>query len=196
MDQPRTGLGRKEGAVNRRGGILVALCLFAAPVAGAYPFTEGGCTLQEAVKVMEGEGWAVKTAVADGLTPVLTSNLGGQPFEVRFYDCVAPRRCGGLQFSLAVPSAAADLYRVNDWNRTRRFGRAFLDADGAAVVQVDVDVSRGSMAQLKEYLGIWSETAAAFTAQFTPAPVVEPPPPVLAQPAPAPETPAPAQALR
>jgi hypothetical protein len=44
-----------------------------------------------------------------------------------------------------------DLKKVNEWNATKRFSRAYLDQDGDAVIEWDVDLEGGTtQGQLQE----------------------------------------------
>ena len=76
---------------------------------------------------------------ADG-TPELHSDIDGTRFRVLFYGC-DPQPCTSLQFSagfaLQRPMGPA---RINDWNRLRRFGKAFVDSRGDPFVEMDVNL--------------------------------------------------------
>lgn len=60
-----------------------------------------------------------------------------------FYEC-KNKRCASIQFAAAydlTPTMTGA--RVSDWNRTKRFGRAYLTGKNL-YVQMDMDLERGA----------------------------------------------------
>lgn len=56
-----------------------------------------------------------------------------------------------------------DLKKVNEWNATKRFSRAYLDQDGDAVIEWDVDLEGGTTADaLKESIRTYRLGVMAF----------------------------------
>jgi hypothetical protein len=96
-----------------------------------------------------------------------------------FYACEADV-CGDMQFSAGFSNDGVTLAMVNDWNRERRFLKAYHEppaagaAAGAAVVQHDVIFSEGrGVEQLTDALAVWRTTLADFAVHvgyFVPAP--------------------------
>ena len=43
---------------------------------------------------------------------------------------------------------AVSLERINEWNGTQRFGRAFLDKEKDPILQMDLDLDDGGISQL------------------------------------------------
>ena len=52
---------------------------------------------------------------------------------------------------------------INEWNRTSRFGRAYVDDQGDPVVELDLLLAGGVTAQtIKEYIYVFTETVMNF----------------------------------
>ena len=51
------------------------------------------------------------------------------------------------------------LSAINEWNRTSRFGRAYVDDQGDPVVELDLLLAGGvTMQTIKEYINVFTET--------------------------------------
>ena len=109
----------------------------------AAPLPNGGVTAQEVAGVMRGMKLEVEmTADRDG-DPLIRSNISGRKFGVYFYQCKGPR-CTSIQFSSGFEGAEnIAVAKIMEWNRTKRFGRAYLDGS-TLFVEMDMDVERGA----------------------------------------------------
>lgn len=109
-----------------------------------------------------------------GVTYQQTTDSTGDPkytFELRGYKAALVSygcedgRCQSLQmwagFSMEEPPS---LLAVNEWNRTKRFGRAYLDAENDPVLESDLDLEGGVSA---EAIGEWIRTFGLLLLQFT-----------------------------
>lgn len=57
------------------------------------------------------------------------------------------------------------LSAINEWNRTSRFGRAYVDDQGDPVVELDLLLAGGvTMQTIKEYIYVFTETVMSFGA--------------------------------
>ena len=109
----------------------------------AGPLPAGGVTSQEVAGVMRGMKLSTEVTTDKDSDPLIYSSSGGRKFGVYFYQCKGPR-CGSIQFSAGFEGAASfSLDKVADWNRTKRFGRAYIDGD-KLFVEMDMDVERGA----------------------------------------------------
>ena len=114
--------------------------------------TEKGGTVSE-INRRDGETWI---SVADGpLTWV-----------VFFYSCQADV-CGDIQYAASFSNDTITQAMVNDWNRDRRFLKAFFtpgEGGGAntAVVQYDVLIHDGGVDQLTDHTALWLDLVSAF----------------------------------
>lgn len=123
-------------------GLALAFLAAALP-AQAGPLPEGGVTAAEVAGVMRAMKLPVEQTTDRQGDPLILSTIGGRKFGVYFYQCQAGR-CGSIQFSTGFDDAASvPMVKVMDWNRTKRFGRAYLDG-GSLYVEMDMDVERGA----------------------------------------------------
>lgn len=72
--------------------------------------------------------------------PRLSSRIEGTNFKVYFYGC-KKGVCDSIQFSsgfdLSKPMSA---WKINEWNRKKRFGKAYLDDEGDPYIEYDVNL--------------------------------------------------------
>lgn len=124
-------------------------------------------------------GVALAQAVVKGITPAeLEAVLGqsGIPYEKTgareyrvemaelekvwlYLDFCQEDRCGVLSLSAGLTlEEPPDLERINQWNRERRFSRAYLDDEGAAWVESDLDLTGGvSLGAVQAFLELFAE---------------------------------------
>lgn len=90
--------------------------------------------------LMQDRGLPVAAEVHPDGTPELHSSMDGMRFRILFYGCDGSL-CETLQFTTGFDlRQPLPLARVNDWNRERRFGKAFVDAEGDPFVEMDVNL--------------------------------------------------------
>jgi hypothetical protein len=124
-----------------------ALAAFAFPAAAAEnvrPQDPGSL-----IRALQANGYAGKLG-ADGTgDPMVTSGVGGTEFQIFFYNCTNHKGCATVQFHSAYKlDKPVALDRLNEWNRTKRFTRAFIDKDNNVVLEMDVDLDDGGVAPL------------------------------------------------
>lgn len=132
----------------------------------AGPLPEGGVTVAEVAGVMRGLQLQVDQRTDKQGNPLINSTVSGLRFGVYFYQCKA-QRCGSIQFSAAFEGAShVKVARVMEWNRTKRYARAFLDS-GTLFVEMDMDVKRGATTEaLANNLERWAAVVDQFPAFF------------------------------
>lgn len=85
----------------------------------------------EVVALLQDAGLEPSLATDDAGDPLVRAQAGKTGFAVIFYDCDEAHRCSFIQFrSFFTLRGDGPLPFVNEWNRARRLGRAFVDADG------------------------------------------------------------------
>ena len=68
----------------------------------------------------------------------------GVKTSIYFYECGgSPKRCKSFQSYAGFQTKNVPLAKLGEWNRTKRFGRAYLDTNGEPGVEMDVDADRG-----------------------------------------------------
>ena len=126
----------------------------------------GTLTAEQMAAILQDQGYrAVIGATADGL-PEIESGAQGRSYWVYLYDCndETPKACTNLTFFTYIEkSDAMTLEAVNDWNLSRRFGRAYLDQKGNANLSMDIDLIGGvTRANLEDWLLWWDDRIAKF----------------------------------
>ena len=101
---------------------------------------------QSLVRALQDAGYAAKLGTDRVGDPMITSGVAGTNFQIFFYNCTEHRNCATVQFhsgyDLRVP---VDLPKLNEWNRTKRFARAFLDKENDPILEMDVDLDDGGL---------------------------------------------------
>lgn len=97
---------------------------------------------------LRAQGLSVVTKTDTDGDPVLESALGeNQKFSVFFYNCTEHRNCQTMQFYAGFSESDADAARLNDWNRSKRFGRAYIDKAGDPAIEMDIDLFGAGMSR-------------------------------------------------
>lgn len=99
------------------------------------------------LEMAQGHGSAElgKDSVGD---PMVTGRLSNIHYVIFFYGCNdAGKQCDSLQFraSWSVDGVSQDL--MNEWNRTKRFGKAYLNEEGNARIEMNVNLDYGVSAE-------------------------------------------------
>ncbi|QYU70641.1 YbjN domain-containing protein [Leptolyngbya sp. 15MV] len=102
----------------------------------------------------------------------IDSSHDGIKFVVFFFTCDDDERnCKTLQFFMGYTDAKdTTLEQLNEWNRTKRFTRAYRDADGDPVLEMDVDTDMGGVpdAWFREQISVWLSQMDAFHTHLFP----------------------------
>ena len=141
----------------------VAVCALAGGVslAQAQAGFDAGSPAQ-VLELAKGYGSATLTVDSDG-DPRIEGRMEGRQYTVIFYDCKGGKACASLQFAWAIERQGVSLERLNEWNRTKRFGKAFLDKDGDPRVEMDVNVAYGvTRKNLDDSFDYWRVVVTSF----------------------------------
>lgn len=150
--------------------VAAALALAASSATGAQAAAihEGGMTGPEVAAWLQAAGYRAQLTKDSSGDPLINSASEGVNFKVLFYDCegaAAAQRCKALQFAagfdLDKPLTAE---RMNEWNKSHRYLKAYINADGDPYVEYDVNVNAGrTTAGLDDDFGVWTGILSAFT---------------------------------
>lgn len=96
--------------------------------------------------------------------PMLTVTGEGAPFTVYFYACDnSEKNCKSIQLWAYWPQSAVTLKKLNTWNAENRFGRAYLDRDGGANLEMDISMEHEMTEKaLHKWFSIWTDVIATF----------------------------------
>ncbi len=68
-----------------------------------------------------------------------------------------------LQAYFGLTGTKANVTSVNEWNKTKRFGRAYIDGDGDPCVELDYDLEGGVT---DDNVKVWFDTVTAIVRSF------------------------------
>jgi hypothetical protein len=120
---------------------------------------------QSLVKVLQEAGFQAALDKDSRGDPRITSGLSGTRFYILFYNCTDNRDCATVQFRTGYKlDKPIGLDRINAWNSSQRFARAYLDDENDPVIDMDLDLDDGgvSKALFIDNLEFWSSALPAF----------------------------------
>ncbi|HMJ93719.1 MAG TPA: YbjN domain-containing protein [Allosphingosinicella sp.] len=127
-------------------GALAALLAFPMP---AHAQMVRAQDPQSMATALQGAGYAAKLGTDRVGDPMLTSGVSGTNYQIYFYNCTDHRECATVQFhSGHKVSAPVSLDQINEWNRSQRFGRAYIDKEGDPILEMDLDLDDGGLSRL------------------------------------------------
>ena len=133
-------LGRRVSHVVITAGVLLAAPGLAPRVAAQEVVSE--VSTEQLQKMLESMGYEVAQPKEDVLQFAIeghTAIIINKKTNIQFYSFFEKKK------------KKMDLKKVNEWNATKRFSRVYLDRDGDAVIEWDVDLEGGTTAgALKE----------------------------------------------
>jgi len=141
----------------------LALGVGASAAAQAKDIPEGGLTLAEVSSWLTDNGYQAKIETDDDGTRNIATSAEGAGFHIYLYDCKEDR-CGSLQFSSGFSTKGAfDTAKMNEWNRTKRWARAYIDKVNDPWIEADVDLTPGGTYEiLNDEFNIWKDTLTGF----------------------------------
>ena len=144
---------------------LAAAIVFVASPALAQDLVDGS-QVDDIVAIARTHGSASLESQADG-SPRIAGRINGVPYHVLFMNCTAARACEDLNFYAAFADLKPTLDAINAWNRERRFGTAYLDADLDAAIEYDLNLEHGvTRDNLDAAFGIWSVVLEEYAAHI------------------------------
>lgn len=123
--------------------IATVMCLLA-PAVSAQSLPDGGVTGEEVAKVMTEKGLKTEVTTDKDGDPLIRTFSKDTKYGVFFYGCNAKSRCNSIQFSAGFSVKGIGAEQVLQWNRTKRFGRVYLDDDKEPWIEMDMDVEHGA----------------------------------------------------
>jgi hypothetical protein len=144
--------GRRVSLVAITAGALLAAPGFTPPMAAQEVVSE--VSTEQLRKLLESMGYEVEQPKEDMLQFAIeghTALIVNKKTNIQFYSYFKKQK------------KKMDLKKVNEWNATKRFSRAYLDQDGDAVIEWDVDLEGGTTAgALKESIRTYRVGVMAF----------------------------------
>lgn len=100
-------------------------------------------------------------------SPHILSGAGGANFTLYFLDCTKGKDCKAVQYYAGFTKPKMDTAKINEWNRDKRFTRAYIDKEGDAVLEMDVNMAPEGLprALFVDNLEIWTSAIGEFYAK-------------------------------
>ena len=98
---------------------------------------------QRILKIARGYGTANLDVAGDG-TPMIIGRIDDNRYNVFFYGCDGNNEnCRSIQFFAGWTDVDMSLDAFNEWNKGKRWFRAYQDDDGDSVIEMDVNLFGG-----------------------------------------------------
>lgn len=98
------------------------------------------------VAALQAAGYKAELTKDSTGDPMINSAAGGSRFGILFYGCTNGAKCETIQFSASWNTdKTPDPKLINDWNRTKRWTKAFIDKEGDPVIDYDLDLRAGGI---------------------------------------------------
>jgi hypothetical protein len=161
-----------------QGKVLAALSAAAVVLISATPVAarnlpDGGMTANELSGWLIGKGMPAQVK-PDPTTPgdqIVSTSADGVNVDIYLYDCSGAgdaRRCTSMQYASGwQASSNYNTDRINEWDRTHRYIRAYLTKGNSLYGEYDLDLSPGGTYEmLDDSLQNWRSTVRDFKAFF------------------------------
>ena len=95
---------------------------------------------------------------------MISGRIQGVSYRVFFYGCTENRDCRNIQFYAGWDTEGITADRLNQWNRDKRFGSAYLDAENDPILEMDVKIDYGvTRKNLEDTFDWWRVILGEFT---------------------------------
>ena len=119
---------------------------------------------QGVVAALQNAGYKATLSKDSTGDPLINSSSGGSNFSVFFFGCTRNTDCRTVQFFAGYTDRKVTLNMMNDWNSKKRFARAYMTDNGAARIEMDLDLDDGGMSAklFEDNLEFWVAVMGAF----------------------------------
>lgn len=119
-------------------------------------------TSKELGEVLSYNGYDFKTETYDG-KEVLVVDVDGITTIVQFFGG-APEFESVQFYAGFLADSSSTVQRMNEWNSTYRFTRAYIDAEGDPALEMDLNFTFGGISerQLEDSLALWELSVVTF----------------------------------
>ncbi|PTD95170.1 YbjN domain-containing protein [Pseudothauera lacus] len=96
--------------------------------------------------------------------PKITGRIEGTRYTIFFYGCTNNTDCDDIQFYAAWNgNNKFTQAQMNEWNRTKRYGKAYLDRDNDPVLEMVVNIDYGvSRRNIEDSFNWWKVALRGF----------------------------------
>jgi len=90
-------------------------------------------------------------------------------YGIYFYGCEAGKRCTDIQFAAGWSDAKVSLEKINEWNRGKRYGKAYLDKVNDPMLELSVNTNHGvSLKNPEDSFEWWKAIVKGFQQEVLP----------------------------
>ena len=109
------------------------------------------------LNIAKGFGSARLTKDSGGV-PLISGRIDGTKYAIYFFGCDSNgKKCDDIQFGTAWAGTKVLIKTINEWNRTKRYGVAYLDKDGDPNLDMPVNIDYGVTAEnLESTFNFWT----------------------------------------
>ncbi len=84
----------------------------------------------------------------EGGDPRISSRISDTKFWVYFYGCEDNRNCASIMFKAGYDlNNGISALKINEWNRDKRFVKAYIDDEGDPFIEFDVNLAYDGMGE-------------------------------------------------
>lgn len=97
--------------------------------------------------------------------PKVEGRMHSVKYQIYFYGCKNGEQCTSIQFRAGFTQSdnKQTVQRMNEWNLTKRFGKAYIDSKGDAIIEMNVNLRGGVCnGNFDETVGWWSSVLREF----------------------------------
>ncbi|EEW24619.1 YbjN domain-containing protein [Rhodobacter ferrooxidans] len=141
---------------------LVLAATLAGPAVSGDVLADNPAAIAE---LMRNFGYRANLGTDDQGDPKIDSSSGGSNFSIYFYGCTNGKACDSIQFSSGFDlTKGSSLQVVNDWNRDKRYGKAYLDNEMDPFIEMDFNLDFGGISDenFRDSLDIWERLVGDF----------------------------------
>ncbi|WP_421759793.1 YbjN domain-containing protein [Devosia sp.] len=147
----------------QKAAIVLSLYLALVSAASAQSILDAS-NVNEIVTIAKSYGPA-DLVTRDSGDPRISGTIGGLPYQLFFMNCTDGKACEDINFYAGFTDTKPTLDAINDWNRSKRFGKAYLDSELDAVIEYDVNLEHGvTRDNLDAAFSLWSQLVPEYAA--------------------------------
>ena len=134
---------------------VLAIALLSAAAASAGPLNEAGVSREQMIGILTKHGLPARMDKDSNGVVIVKSRASDVNYDVYFYDCVAGS-CNQIQFAAGWSNATIGASKVNEWNTTKRYLRAYTKPGKVIWAEMDMVISNGTTENIDASLNMFA----------------------------------------
>jgi len=119
----------------------------------------------DVLKAVQSAGFVATMGTDDDGDPRISSRVSDTKFLIYFYGCEDNKNCKSILIKAGYDlDTGITASKVNEWNRNKRFGKAYIDDEGDPYLEMDVNMDFDGLGQknFADTLDWWRVTVENF----------------------------------